>query len=315
MDKKMLAAFLGGGALIGGLVWMVSRPEPITVPPPAEVVSEVREVPQIHDDGQTSEAPVATQRGVQRPAKPTPKSATAKPVASAPTNASPSAPTSASSSSGPSSKAPEAPAPPVYTEPRREPSVSQASRNEPQPTPVKKRAPNRVTISAGTPLEVRLADKLSSGTNAVGDGFQGTLDKALVVDGLVIAEKGAKVDGTITSLDRGGRVKGVAEIHLELTSMRTADGQTVKITTDSFVKQAATSKKEDAAKVGIGAGSGAAIGAIIGGGKGAAIGAGAGGAAGAGTVIATRGKDAVLPVETQLTFHLGAAVTVTEKIE
>jgi hypothetical protein len=63
--------------------------------------------------------------------------------------------------------------------------------------------------------------------------------------------------------------------------------------------------------VGIGAGVGAAIGAIAGGGKGAAIGAGAGGAAGTGTVLATRGDPAVLPSESLITFKLQAPVTVT----
>ena len=43
MDKKSILAFLIGGGLVGGLVWMVSRPKPDA--PPAEVVAEVREVP------------------------------------------------------------------------------------------------------------------------------------------------------------------------------------------------------------------------------------------------------------------------------
>ena len=43
MDKKSILAFLIGGGLVGGLVWMVSRPKPDA--PPAEVVAQVREVP------------------------------------------------------------------------------------------------------------------------------------------------------------------------------------------------------------------------------------------------------------------------------
>ena len=81
-----------------------------------------------------------------------------------------------------------------------------------------------------------------------------------------------------------------------------------------FDKQGPKSTTQDAEKIGGGAALGAIIGAIAGGGKGAAIGAGAGGAAGTGTVLATRGKAAVLPSESRLTFRLSAPVTITERI-
>ena len=305
MDKKAILAFLGGGALVGGLVWMVSRPAPVAPPAPSEVVAEVREVP--HEvEGQAS-APEAAVRHVS-PAK-----SAGKPGAAKPTPVAPAAPTT------PTDRAPE----PVVTrsEPAPQPvAVNPAPRPtrydpEPAPAPVKKRELNKVTISAGTQLSVRLGETISSETHKVGDPFQATLEQPLVVDGFVLAERGARVDGRVAIVDPGGRVKGVAEVHLELTALHTSDGQNIKITTDSFIQQAATSKADDAKKVGIGAGIGAAIGAIAGGGRGAAIGAGAGGAAGAGTVIATRGKAAVLPVETKMTFHLGTAVTVTEKAD
>jgi hypothetical protein len=41
---------------------------------------------------------------------------------------------------------------------------------------------------------VRLVDGLSSERNAPGDAFLATLDKELVVDGFVIAERGARVE-------------------------------------------------------------------------------------------------------------------------
>ena len=46
--------------------------------------------------------------------------------------------------------------------------------------------------------------------------------------------------------------------------------------------------------------------------KGAAIGAAAGGAAGGGAVAATRGRVAVLPTETRISFRLDQPVTITE---
>jgi hypothetical protein len=54
--------------------------------------------------------------------------------------------------------------------------------------------PHKVTLNAGLLLPVRLVDGLSSERNAPGDAFLATLDKELVVDGFVIAERGARVE-------------------------------------------------------------------------------------------------------------------------
>jgi hypothetical protein len=170
-----------------------------------------------------------------------------------------------------------------------------------------------VTLNAGTLLQVRLVDGLTTERNVAGDTFTATLDKELVVDGFVIAERGARVEGRVVSSDRAGRVRGVASLTVELTRVRLSDGQWIRLATDPFERRAEQTHRADAEKVGAGAALGAIIGAIAGGGKGAAIGAGAGTAAGAGTVMATRGKPATLPSETRLTFRLRSPVTVTER--
>jgi hypothetical protein len=147
-----------------------------------------------------------------------------------------------------------------------------------------------------------------------GDTFAATLDKELVADGFVIAERGARVEGRVVSSDRGGKVKGVSLLAVELTRVRTSDGQNVAVETDSFQKQAEQSRRQDAETVGAGAAIGAVIGAIGGGGKGAAIGAGAGGGIGAGSVLLTRGDAARLPTETRISFRLRTPVTLTERL-
>jgi hypothetical protein len=169
-----------------------------------------------------------------------------------------------------------------------------------------------VTVTAGTLLSTRLGETLSTDKMAAGDSFTGTLDRPLVVDGLVIAERGAQVEGRVIESEKAGRVKGVSSLSIHLTRLRTSDGQMVQIATDPFRKLGETSKAEDVKKIGIGAGLGAVIGAVAGGGKGAAIGAGVGGAAGGGAVAATRGKPVVLPVETRIDFRLSSPVSLTE---
>jgi hypothetical protein len=162
-------------------------------------------------------------------------------------------------------------------------------------------------------LPVRLVDGLSTERNVSGDTFTATLDKELVVDGFVIAERGARVEGKVVASDRGGKTRGVSSLAVELTRLHTSDGQTVAIRTDSFERRAPQTQTQDAAKVGGGAALGAIIGAVAGGGKGAAIGAGVGGAAGAGDVLLTRGKPTTLSSETRISFRLSGPVTITEQ--
>jgi hypothetical protein len=148
-------------------------------------------------------------------------------------------------------------------------------------------------------IPVRLVDGLSSERNMAGDTFIATLDKELVVDGFVIAERGARAEGRVVASDRGGKVAGVAGLTVELTRLRTSDGQDVAIQTASFEKRAQPARLQDAGRVG----AGAAIGA----------GALAGGGAGAGDVLLTRGDAARLPSETRISFRLRAPVTLTER--
>jgi hypothetical protein len=186
------------------------------------------------------------------------------------------------------------------------------------PAPVAARAPaplpNIVTVPPGTPVAVRLSEGLSSERNRAGDEFAGTLDQALVIDGFVLAERGARAEGRVTESVAAGRVRGLAQLGLELTRLHTSDGQNVPIRTTAFLKQGPESKRDDTAKIGLGAALGAIIGAAAGGGKGAAIGAAAGGAAGGVAAAATRGKPAVLAVETLVQFRIEEPVTLTERL-
>jgi len=169
--------------------------------------------------------------------------------------------------------------------------------------------PDPVIIPQGTPIKIRTDSALSTKTATSGETFTATLTAPLVVDGKEVAPAGARVQGKVVNSDEGGRVKGVASISVRLTSIHVGN-RDVAITTGTVARQARTTKKKDAVKVGIGAGIGAAIGAIAGGGQGAAIGAGAGGAAGTGVVLATHGEPAVIPAEAVLTFKLTTPVTV-----
>ena len=221
---------------------------------------------------------------------------------------------------------PPAPLPPprVVVEPKPEPPPAPTPapaenvpvQNVSLPTPsVESRVPHTVTLTAGTTLPVRIGETLSSTRNQVGDIFLATLTQPLVIDGFIIAERGARVEGRVVDAAQSGRVKGVANLGITVVRLATADGQNIRIRTEPFVKNADTSTGTDTAKIGAGAAIGAIIGALAGGGKGAAIGAGAGGAAGAGDVLLTRGKPAEIPVETRVSFKVQDSVMITERLD
>lgn len=181
------------------------------------------------------------------------------------------------------------------------------------PVVEKPKPPRTYTLASGRVISVYTASELSTKTARSGQPFTGSLSKAITDGDWVIAKAGAPVEGVIVSSDPGGKVKGVASISVKLEKLTLADGRKVNISTSSYSKDAKSTKKKDAAKIGIGAGVGAAIGAIAGGGKGAAIGAGVGGGGGTALTLATRGDPAVIPAESLLTFKLSSPVSITKR--
>lgn len=184
-----------------------------------------------------------------------------------------------------------------------------ASEKTPGATRTAKSPAISLTLPEGTPLEVRTTTALSTNMQQAGETFTAHLEQPLVLGSREIVPKGAEVEGKIVEADKGGRVKGLATLSVQLTRLHTASGGVIEISTSTITRQANATKGKDAAKIGIGSGIGAAIGAIAGGGKGAAIGAGVGAGAGTGVVLATRGNPAVIPSETVLHFALRAPVT------
>jgi hypothetical protein len=202
---------------------------------------------------------------------------------------------------------------PVPSNPEPEPRYAPA----PQPAPARPEynppPPRAFTIREGTSITVSTDKTISTKLDKNGDRFTASLDAPIVDGDWVIAKRGALVEGEIVNSDPGGKVEGRAVLTVRLRSLQLADGRKVSLSTNSYTKEAKGTKKKDAAKIGVGAGLGAAIGAIAGGGKGAAIGAAVGGGAGTGVVLATRGDPAEIPSESQLTFRLQGPINVTKR--
>ena len=164
------------------------------------------------------------------------------------------------------------------------------------------------TIPAGTHISVRMGQELSSGTAKVGDRFDATLARDLVVGGKTIAKAGSPARGKVTLAKSSGRLHAPGQLSVRLTSIQ-AEGKTIPISTGSYHLEGKSHAKSNATKIGGGAALGALIGGIAGGGKGAAIGAGAGGAAGTGVAAATGKEEAIILAEKALSFTTTAAAS------
>lgn len=171
--------------------------------------------------------------------------------------------------------------------------------------------PSTLLLPAGTTLSVRLTQGLSTNTNKQGDTFTATLEQPVVVDGWVVARYGQTVQGRVDMVKKGGRVKGVSQMGINLTELTLVNGQQMPIHSQLVDTSAGASKGRDAAAVGTTTGIGAMIGAIAGEGEGAGIGAAAGAAAGIAGVLLTRGRPTVLPPETLLNFRLESSVNIS----
>jgi hypothetical protein len=195
------------------------------------------------------------------------------------------------------------------------PSGSGASgdRGGPSAAPAPPPAPRTFTLAAGTVLAIRTEHALSTETVVSGDTFQASLTAPIVDGDWVVAKEGAEVEGLVVAATKGGKVKGRAELEVAIKAITLADGQRVPVTTALATKTAASGAKNDAGKIAITTGVGAAIGAIAGGGKGLAIGAAAGGAGGTALVLGTRGKPAEIPARSVLHFEVTKPVEIVER--
>ena len=134
--------------------------------------------------------------------------------------------------------------------------------------------------------------------------------------------EGAVIEGTVGSVNEGGRLTGRSGMTLNfesirlrngqtyrfagiLTGVRTLNGDTVKVDNEGSA-QGDNQTTQTITRAGIGTAIGAIIGAIAGGGKGAAIGGIIGAAGGAGSVYVTGKDNLELPTGTELTIRSSA---------
>jgi hypothetical protein len=170
-------------------------------------------------------------------------------------------------------------------------------------------APKPIVVEAGTPIRVTVDQSVSSKTSNPGDHFDASLAAPIMVGEKVVIPAGARVRGTVTDAKSAGKFKGNAELSVTLDSI-TVGGKTYAVQMTSVTESGKGRGKRTAVGAGGGAAVGALIGAIAGHGKGAAIGAVAGAGAGTAGAAYTGERDITIAPETKLTFKLKEALEV-----
>jgi hypothetical protein len=188
------------------------------------------------------------------------------------------------------------------------PTESAAAAPAPAPAPAAKPKTVTLTAAANTPLTVRVATDVNSGTAQAGQRFQGNLDTDLVAgDGRVVATRGTRVYGRVVAATAGTGTGGAPQLSVELTDIEVG-GRVVALSTApvSFTAQA----KKAGKKVVGGAALGAGIGGMIDGGEGAAWGAAAGAVVGVAAAKSSPGNQVAIAAGTAVEFRLAVPLSV-----
>ncbi|MGH9558660.1 MAG: hypothetical protein ACRD30_05420 [Bryobacteraceae bacterium] len=189
--------------------------------------------------------------------------------------------------------------------------------------------PEAYLVQPGTHIPLSLISSVSTKNSVPGDRVYLETVFPILVDGHIVIPPGSYVEGTITAVQRPGKIKGRGEFHLRFDSLMLPNGTTRDFrarvssldgrASEDLDRKEGTIKSEgnksgDTQTVAETAAAGASVGALAGSvsgaaGMGAGIGAAAGATAGLVGVLLSRGPEAVLAKGTTLEMVLDRPLT------
>lgn len=210
---------------------------------------------------------------------------------------------------------------PSYTPPRTPVESTVASAVEPvdnttvERGPIVQEAPRKIyddlVIPADSVIGLQVETAVSTENAKLEDQVRARVTRDVKVRDQVAIPAGARAEGSVTVVERGGRLKDQARLGIRFHTIVLADGTRLPINTETIYREGDSPARESAAKIGGGAVGGAVLGAIFGGKKGAVIGSTVGAAGGGVAVAASEPNAATLPAGSTVTVRMGAPATVT----
>ena len=172
-----------------------------------------------------------------------------------------------------------------------------------------------LTIPSGTKVPLALKQSISTKNAREGDAVYAVTTFPVMINDRIVIPPGTYVQGRISSVKRGGRVKGRAEVLMHFSTLIYPSGYTVVLpgAVENVPGAEKTSMKDEegtirqdsqtgekAKTVATAAGTGAVVGGLSNGVKGGLIGAGVGGGIGTAIGLLTRGNDVRMEAGTTL---------------
>ena len=170
---------------------------------------------------------------------------------------------------------------------------------------------DELVIPADSVIGLQVENAVTTERAKVEDPVRARVTRDVRVRDQVAIPAGARAEGSVTLVERGGRLKDQARLGIRFHTIVLADGTRLPINTETIYREGESPARESAAKIGGAAVGGAVLGAIFGGKKGAVIGSTVG-AAGGGVAVATSEPNAAtLPQGSTVTVRMGSPATVT----
>jgi hypothetical protein len=177
------------------------------------------------------------------------------------------------------------------------------------------RAPQRefreLVVERDSVVGLQVEGTVSSESAEVEDRVAARVTRDVTVNGRVAIPAGSRVLGSVSYVDRGGKMKERARLGVRFHTLVLADGTSVPIQTETVYRDGESPTNASAAKIGGGAIGGAIIGGILGGARGAVIGGSTGAAGGTAAVMAGSRRHATIAAGSSMTVRVLSPVTVT----
>ncbi|MGE0450728.1 MAG: hypothetical protein AB7Q29_14240 [Vicinamibacterales bacterium] len=191
------------------------------------------------------------------------------------------------------------------------PATAPPDRLDLQPLPDPLPSYDELVVAADSVIGLQTETALTSERARVEDRVEARVVRDVRVGGRVAIPAGARVLGSVTLVERGGRLRDRARLGIRFHTLAMADGTRVPISTETIYRYGDAPGNSSAAKIGGGAVAGAILGAILGGGKGAAIGATTGAAGGGAAVAAGDRSEARVPAGAEVTARILSPITIS----
>ena len=167
-----------------------------------------------------------------------------------------------------------------------------------------------LVLPAASVIGLQVETGLTSERSRVEDRVEARVTRDVLVDGRLAIAAGSRMLGSVTQVDRGGKVKERARLAIRFHTLVLGNGDEVAVRTEPITREGDAPAADSSKKIGGAAVGGAILGAILGGGKGAMIGGMAGAGGGTAMVMAGDRNPATFQAGTIVTARLSAPATI-----